>query len=404
VSRVFIVAAKRTATGSLLGALKDMPAPLLGAEVVKQLLKDSNLDGNDIDEIFVGNIYTAGLGGGPARQTQIFGGIPVEKTSSAVNMLCASGMKSIIHGYAYIKAGMRNIVLAAGQESMTRAPFLIPGLKMREGNKLGDFQVIDHMLMDGLVDPFNNYHMGVTAENIAKNYKISRERQDLFAFESQQKAIKAIDDGVFDAEIVPLTLKSKKGDIVFNRDETVNRTTSLEKMSQLKPVFVKDGGTVTAANASSINDGASGVILASEDAIKKHNLKPLAEIIGFGQGGVDPSIMGIAPVEAVKDALTRANMDLSQIQLIELNEAFAAQTLAVLDDLAKDYKVDRNHLGAITNVNGGGIALGHAVGSSGNRITVSLIYEMKRRNLDYGLATLCIGGGMGTALIIKNIK
>lgn len=401
--KVFIVAARRTATGSFLGTLKDMPAPLLGAEVVKQLLKDAKLEGKDIDEVFVGNIYTAGLGGGPARQTQIYGGIPVEKTASAVNMLCASGMKSIIHGFAYIRAGLRNVILAAGQESMTRAPFLINGLKMREGNKMGDFNLVDHMLHDGLMDPFNNYHMGVTAENLAKQYNISRKEQDEFSFNSQQKAIKAVDGGVFDQEIVPLTIKSKKGDFIFSRDETMNRTTSLEKLSLLKPAFQKDG-TVTAGNASTLNDGASGVILASESAVKKFNLKPLAEVIAFGQGGVDPSVMGIAPVHAVVDALNNSKMELKDIELIELNEAFASQSMAVLNELSRIYKVDKKHLYDITNVNGGGIALGHAVGSSGNRITVSLIYEMKRRNLNYGLATLCIGGGMGTALIIKNVK
>jgi acetyl-CoA C-acetyltransferase len=258
--------------------------------------------------------------------------------------------------------------------------------------------------MDGLMDPFNNYHMGVTAENVAKQYNISRQRQDEFAIESQQKAMKAVDEGIFDQEIVPILIKSKKGDFLFSRDETVNRNTSLDKLAALKPVFQKENGTVTAGNSSTINDGASGVILASEDSVKKYNLKPLAEVIAIGQGGVDPSIMGVAPIEAVDEVLRNANMELKQIQLIELNEAFASQSLAVLDEIAKKHNVNRDHLSKITNVNGGAIALGHAVGSSGNRITVSLIYEMKRRNLDYGLATLCIGGGMGAALIIKNIK
>ncbi|MCK9199477.1 MAG: acetyl-CoA C-acetyltransferase [Bacilli bacterium] len=402
-SKVYIVAAKRTATGVQLGTLKDVKAPLLGAAVVKQMLADVKLDPKNVDEVFFGEIFTAGVGGGPARQTAIYAGIPNEITASAVNMLCASGMKAIIHGFTYIKAGFRDVVVAGGQESMTQAPYLIPGVKARSGIKMGDWKVQDHMLYDGLVDIFYNYHMGVTAENIAKQYGITRQEQDEFAWNSTVKAIKAIDNGVFDPEIVPIPIKTKKGEILFSRDETANRTTSLEKMGALKPAFSKDG-TITAATSSSINDGASGVILMSEEACKKYNCKPLVEVISFGQAGVDPSVMGLGPVPAIRDALKRAKMELKQMDLIELNEAFAAQSIACIRDLAKEHGVSKEWIMERCNVNGGAIALGHAVGSSGSRITVTLIHELKRRNGEYGIASLCVGGGMGATLIVKNVK
>lgn len=398
--KVYIVAARRTATGVQLGSLKDLKAPELGAIVAKQVMVDAKIEPSQIEEVFVGEIFTAGVGGGPARQTARLAGIPDEVTASAINMLCASGMKAIIHGFTYIKAGYRDLVLAVGQESMTQAPYLIP-YKARAGIKMGEFKVQDHMLHDGLVDIFYNYHMGVTAENVVKKYGFTRQEQDEFAWNSICKAIKADDAGVFKDEIVPITLKTRKGDVVFDRDETINRTTTLEKMGTLKPCFLKDG-TVTAASSSGINDGASAVILASEEAVKKYNLPVLAEMVGWGQGGVDPSIMGLGPTPAIRDALNRCGLKLTDIDRIELNEAFAAQSLGVIKELSEEHGVSKEWILERTNVNGGAIALGHAVGSSGNRITVTLVRELLRSNTKYGLASLCIGGGMGATVIVKN--
>ena len=376
--KVYIVAARRTATGVQLGSLKDLKAPELGAIVAKQVMVDAKIEPSQIEEVFVGEIFTAGVGGGPARQTARLAGIPDEVTASAINMLCASGMKAIIHGFTYIKAGYRDLVLAVGQESMTQAPYLIP-YKARAGIKMGEFKVQDHMLHDGLVDIFYNYHMGVTAENVVKKYGFTRQEQDEFAWNSICKAIKADDAGVFKDEIVPITLKTRKGDVVFDRDETINRTTTLEKMGTLKPCFLKDG-TVTAASSSGINDGASAVILASEEAVKKYNLPVLAEMVGWGQGGVDPSIMGLGPTPAIRDALNRCGLKLTDIDRIELNEAFAAQSLGVIKELSEEHGVSKEWILERTNVNGGAIALGHAVGSSGNRITVTLVRELLRSN------------------------
>jgi len=399
-SKVYIVSGKRTPTGVQMGSLKDIPAPKLGAIASKAAMEQANVDPKNIEEVFVGHILTAGQGGGPARQTSRYAGIPDEVTASATNMLCASAMKALIHGFVYLKAGYRHLVLVAGQESMSECPYLIP-YKARAGIKMGQWKVEDHMLHDGLVDIFYNYHMGVTAENVAKMYNITRQQQDEFAWNSICKTIKAIDSGVFDAEIVPVTIPSKKGDILFARDETANRTTNLEKMGQLKPCFLKDG-TVTAATSSSINDGASAVVVADEEAVKKYNLKPMVEIVGFGQGGVDPAIMGLGPTPAVREALNQTGLKLKDMDLIELNEAFAAQSLGVIKELSEEHGVSKEWILERTNVNGGAIALGHAVGQSGVRIVITLMYEMLRRNVKYGLATLCIGGGMGAAVILRN--
>lgn len=401
-SKVYIVAARRTATGVQLGSLKDFRGPELGAIVAKAVMADAKVEPSQIEEVFVGEIFTAGVGGGPARQTARLAGIPDEITASAINMLCASGMKAIIHGFTYIKAGFRDLVLAVGQESMTQAPYLIP-YKARAGIKMGQFKVEDHMLHDGLVDIFYNYHMGVTAENVVKKYGITRLEQDTFAWNSICKAIKADDAGIFKGEIVPITIHTRKGDVVFDHDETINRNTTLEKMGTLKPCFIKDG-SVTAASSSGINDGASAVILASEEAVKKYNLPVLAEMIGWGQGGVDPAIMGLGPTPAIRDALNRTGLKLTDIDRIELNEAFAAQSIGVVKELSEEHGVSKDWIMERTNVNGGAIALGHAVGSSGNRITVTLIHELIRSNKKYGLASLCIGGGMGATVIVKNPK
>ncbi len=401
-SKVFIVAAKRTPIGSFLGTLSTVHPADFGSLVVKQILKDTKVPKEEIDEVIVGNILPAGLGQGLARQISLKAGLNIETPAYGVNMVCGSGMKAIMNAYANIKSGIHEVVIAGGVESMSMAPYLIPG-KTRDGIKFGSFNVKDHMVDDALTDAFENYHMGVTAENIVKELNLTREEQDKFAYESQQKAINAVDSGRFNEEIVPVLVKQRREVIVFDKDEYPNRKSTLEKLAKLRPAFVKDG-TVTAGNSSGINDGASFVMIASEKAIEKYNLTVLAEIVGIGQGGVDPSVMGLGPVSAVRNALKHADKKLSEMDLLELNEAFAAQSIGVVKLLAKEHGVSENWLYERTNVNGGAIALGHPVGASGNRITVTLIHEMLKRNAKYGLASLCIGGGMGTALIIKNAE
>lgn len=399
--KVYIVGAKRTAIGTFGGSLKDVPAVQLAVAASKAAIEQANVNPEWIDETIVGNILMAGQGMGPGRQVGIYSGVPAEKPGYTVNMLCGSGMKAIMIGAVDIMVGQAEIVLAGGMESMSTAPYLLP--KARFGYRLGDGQIIDHMVFDGLTDVFNMYHMGVTAENLVEKYGISREEQDLFAYKSQMKAKKAIETGRFKDEIVPFVVKEKKSEKIFDTDEHPRFDTTLETLAKLRPAFKKDG-TVTAGNASGINDGASAAVLASEDAVKKYGLKPLAEIVAFAQHGVDPSIMGIGPVGAISKALKCANLKLTDIQLIELNEAFAAQSIAVLKDLKNEHGVTDDWLEERVNVNGGAIALGHPIGASGNRITVTLLYEMKKRNLELGLASLCIGGGMGTAIIIRNVN
>ncbi len=399
--KVYIVGAKRTAIGTLGGTLKDVPAVQLGVAAAKAAMEQAGIKPEYVDETIIGNILMAGQGMGPGRQVSVYAGIPVEKPGYTVNMLCASGMKSVMIGAVDIIAGEAEIVLAGGIENMSAAPYLLP--KARFGYRLGHGEVLDHTVFDGLTDVFNMYHMGVTAENLAEKYGITREEQDLFAYKSQMKAKKAIETGRFKDEVVPFVIKERKGEKVFDTDEHPRFDTTLEALARLKPAFKKDG-TVTAGNASGINDSGSAMVLASEDAIKKYGLKPLAEIIGFAQHGVDPSIMGIGPVGAISKALKRANMKLTDVQLIELNEAFAAQSLAVLRDLKKEHGVSDDWLEERVNVNGGAIALGHPIGASGNRIIVTLLYEMKKRKLELGLASLCVGGGMGTAVIIRNVE
>jgi acetyl-CoA C-acetyltransferase len=399
--KVYIVGAKRTAIGTLGGTLKDVPAVQLGVAAAKAAMEQAGIKPEYVDETIIGNILMAGQGMGPGRQVSVYAGVPIEKPGYTVNMLCASGMKSVMIGAVDIIAGEAEIVLAGGIENMSAAPYLLP--KARFGYRLGHGEVLDHTVFDGLTDVFNMYHMGVTAENLAEKYGITREEQDLFAYKSQMKAKKAIEAGRFKDEIVPFVIKERKGERIFDTDEHPRFDTTLETLSKLKPAFKKDG-TVTAGNASGINDSGSAMVLASEDAIKKYGLKPLAEIIGFAQHGVDPSIMGIGPVGAISKALKRANMKLTDVQLIELNEAFAAQSLAVLRDLKKEHDVSDDWLEERVNVNGGAIALGHPIGASGNRIIVTLLYEMKKRKLGLGLASLCVGGGMGTAVIIRNVE
>lgn len=397
---VYIVGAKRTAIGTFLGTLKDVPAPKLGAIAAKAAIEQASVSVEEIDETIIGSILTAGQGMGPGRQVGIYAGIPVEKPGYTVNMLCGSGMKAVMLGAVDIVSKEAELVLTGGIENMSEAPYLIP-YKARYGLKFGNFEVIDHMILDGLTDVFNNVHMGVTAERLAEKYNITREEQDKFAFESQMKAKKAIEEGKFKEEIVPVEIETRKEKIIFDTDEHP-RDVTLEKLAKLKPAFKKDG-TVTAGNASGINDGASAIVLASEKYVEKNNLKPLARIISWAQAGVDPMEMGLGPVPATEKALKKAGLKMEDIELIELNEAFAAQSLAVIKEWSKRFNVSEDWIKERTNVNGGAIALGHPIGASGNRIIVTLLYEMKRRNLKYGLATLCIGGGMGTAVIIENL-
>jgi acetyl-CoA C-acetyltransferase len=399
-SKVFIVAAKRTAVGKFGGTVAGVSAADLGATVIKNILEETKIDPSKIDEVIVGNILSAGHKQGIARQAAIKGGIPQEVPAYGINMICGSGMKAILNAYVNIKSGEANLILAGGTESMSGAAYSVPA-SIRNGVKMGDLKLVDTMISDGLTDAFSETHMGITAENIAEKFGITREAQDAFSYRSQQNAIKAIDGGKFKKEIVPVQIVTKKETITFDTDEFVNRTSTPEKLANLRPAFKKDG-TVTAGNASGINDGASFVLIASEEAVKEFGLTPMVEIVAVGQGGVDPAIMGMGPVPAIGNALKKANMKLSEMEVLELNEAFAAQSLGVIGQLCKDHGVTREWIDEICNLNGGAIALGHPIGASGNRITVSLIHEMKRSGKQFGLASLCIGGGMGTAVILKN--
>lgn len=397
--KTYVVSAKRSAIGSFLGSLTTVNPADLGATVVKALLEDANVAPENVDEVLCGNVLGAGLGQNVGRQVAIKSGIPETVCAHSVNMVCGSGLRTVMEGVMSIQTGFNDIVVAGGVESMSGAPYLIPA-NTRTGNKMGDFKVVDHMIYDALTDAFDNIHMGITAENIADKYGITREMQDEFAYASQTKAIAAVDSGRFKDEIVPVEVKLRKEVVTFDTDEHPNRKSNPEKLAKLRPAFKKDG-TVTAGNASGINDGASFVLLASEEAVEKYNLTPICEIVGIGQGGVDPKVMGLGPTPAIRHALQNANMKLDEIELVELNEAFAAQSLGVIHELVEEHGIDREAFMAKTNVNGGAIALGHPVGASGNRILVSLIHEMVKRNAKTGLASLCIGGGQGTAVIVK---
>lgn len=400
-NKVYLISAKRSAIGSMLGSLKDLSPTYIGAQILKAALSEGKVDPAWLDEVIVGNVLPAGVKQGPARQVAIGAGVPIEIPAYSINMVCGSGMKAVMNGVISIKSGAADIVAAGGTEVMSGAPYLVPG-KTRWGAKMGDMKMIDHMIFDSLTDAFSGLHMGITAENIVERYGITREEQDAFAIKSQEKAIAAQDAGKFVDEIVPLTVKAGRKELVFDADEYINRATTLEKLGTLRPAFKPDG-SVTAGNASGINDGASFVILASEAAVEKYNLQPMAEIVGIGQGGVEPEVMGLGPVPAVRNALKNAGMKLSEIELLELNEAFAAQSLGVVKLLSEEHGESEESILARCNVNGGAIALGHPVGASGNRIIVTLAHELKRSGKTYGLASLCIGGGMGTAVIIKNV-
>ena len=401
-SKVYVVAAKRSALGSFMGTLSPMHPADFGSQVLSKMLDEVNIDRKNIDEVLVGNILPAGLKQGLARQISIKSNIPSSVPAYGVNMVCGSGMKTVMNAYTSIKLGLHHLVVAGGAESMSNTPFLVPA-QIRQGVKMGEQTLRDHMLYDALTDAFEGYHMGITAEHIVEKYGLTREEQDEFAIQSQEKAIKAQDLGKFKDEIIPVVVPNRKGDIVFEEDEFINRGTSLEKLSKLRPAFKKDG-TVTAGSSSGINDGASFILLASEEAVKKYNLNVLAEVIGIGQGGVDPSVMGLGPTPAIRQALNHANLTLKDIDLFELNEAFAAQSLGVIKEISEEHNVSKEDILAKTNLNGGAIALGHPVGASGNRIIVTLIHEMlKQKDVNIGLASLCIGGGMGTAIILNKV-
>lgn len=402
-SKVYIVQAKRSPIGKFLGTLAPVAPAALTAQVIKNVINESGVDVKTIDEVAIGNVLSAGHGQNIARQASIAGGIPVEVPAYTVSMVCGSGLKSVINAYTSIKAGLADVVLAGGVEVMSQAAFAVDG-KTRLGNKMGDLKLKDTLLSDGLTDVFNNYHMGITAENVAKKYGLTREMQDEFSYKSQVRAIEAVDSGRFKDEIVPIEIKGKKGTVVFDADEYPNRTTNLEKLSKLRPAFKSDG-TVTAGNASGINDGATIVLVASEKAVKEQGLTPIVEITSIGQGGVDPSIMGMGPVAAINDAMRRCDVQLKDMDLVELNEAFAAQSLGVINELKNQYEeIDDEWVNNRVNVNGGAIALGHPLGASGARILTTLVHEMKKRNVENGLASLCIGGGMGVAVTVKLVK
>ena len=386
---VIIASASRTAVGSLGKSLKNIPADLLGSSVISQSIKRSKLNNNDIDEIIMGQVLTGGAGQNPARQAAIKSGIPKEKPAYVVNQVCGSGIRSIASGFQSIKSGDSKIVIAGGQESMSLAPHAI---YLRDGKKIGNAEMIDTMIKDGLWDSFNNYHMGITAENVAEKFQVTREDQDKFALNSQEKALKAQKENKFNDEIISFKIKSKKAEIDFNKDEHPREGINLEALSRLKPVF-KNEGTVTAGNSSGINDGAAAVTLMSNEEAQKRKIQKLVSIKSWASCGVDPALMGTGPIPSSKKALDLAGWSVKEIDLFEINEAFAAQSIAVLKTLSiPEEKV---------NVNGGAIALGHPIGASGTRILVTLIHEMIKRDVKKGLATLCIGGGMGIAMCIE---
>ena len=389
---IVLASACRTAFGTFGGTLKDVPAAELGAIVVKEAVKRAGIKPEMVDEVIFGNVLQAGLGQNIARQVTLKAGLPIETTAMTINIVCGSGLKSVALAANQILAGESEIVVCGGTENMSAAPYAIPSA--RWGARMNNSKMIDVMVNDGLWDAFNQYHMGITAENVAEKYGITREMQDEFAVASQSKAEAAIKAGKFKDEIVPVVIHGKKGDTVFDTDEHPKFGTTLEKVAKLKPAFKRDGGTVTAANASGINDSAAALVVMSKEKADELGIKPLATIVSYATGGVDPSIMGVGPVPAVTKAMARANMTVDDFDLIEANEAFAAQSLAV----AQDLKFDMSKV----NVNGGAIALGHPIGASGARILVTLLYEMqKREDAHTGLATLCIGGGQGQALIVK---
>ncbi len=389
-SDIVIASAARTPVGSFNGAFGQVAAHDLGKAAITGALARAGVKPEEVDEVIMGQILTAGQGQNPARQAAINSGIPVEKTALGINQLCGSGLRAVAFGWQAIRNGDANIMVVGGQESMSQAPHVA---YMRDGTKMGDLKMVDSMIKDGLWDAFNGYHMGNTAENVAQKYQITRGDQDAFAASSQHKAEAAQKSGRFKDEIVAVTVKTRKGDVVVDTDEFPRHGTTIETLAKLKPAFAREGGTVTAGNASGINDGAAAMVLMSADEAKKRGIKPLAKIVSWATTGVDPKVMGIGPVTASQAALKKAGWTVKDLDLVEANEAFAAQALAVGKELGLDP--------AKLNVNGGAIALGHPIGASGARVLTTLLYEMQKRDAKKGLATLCIGGGMGIAMCVQ---
>ncbi|MCG8490730.1 MAG: acetyl-CoA C-acetyltransferase [Sneathiellales bacterium] len=387
---VVITSAVRTPVGSFNGALSSLPAHKLGEAVIREALKRSKTEASDVSEVILGQILAAGEGQNPARQASIAAGLPAEVPAWGVNQLCGSGLRAVALGSQAIANGDSKIVVAGGQESMSQAPHCA---HLRNGQKMGALEFTDTMLSDGLMDAFHGYHMGNTAENVASQWQITRDQQDAFAAASQQKSAAAQAEGRFKDEITPVTIKTRKGEVVVEEDEYIRGDTTAEKLGGLRPAFLRDGGTVTAGNASGINDGAAAVVMMEEEEAESRGLKPLAKIVSWAQSGVDPAIMGTGPIPASRSALEKAGWTIDDLDLVEANEAFAAQACAVNKDLG--WNTDK------VNVNGGAIAIGHPIGASGARVLVTLLHEMEKRDAKKGLATLCIGGGMGIAMCVE---
>ncbi len=389
-TNVVIASAARTAVGSFNGSFANTPAHDLGATMLEALVERAGVEKSDVSETILGQVLTAGQGQNPARQAHVNAGLPIESAAWGINQVCGSGLRAVALGAQHIQLGDASIVAAGGQENMSMSPH---AQAIRAGQKMGDLKLIDTMIKDGLWDAFNGYHMGQTAENVAEKWQISRDQQDEFALASQNKAEAAQTAGKFDDEITPFTVKTRKGDIVVDKDEYIRHGATIDNMTKLRPAFVRDGGTVTAGNASGINDGAAGVLLMSADEAEKRGIEPMARIASYATAGLDPSIMGVGPIHASRKALEKAGWSVSDLDLVEANEAFAAQACAVNKDMGWDPE--------IVNVNGGAIAIGHPIGASGARVLNTLLFEMKRRDAKKGLATLCIGGGMGVALCVE---
>lgn len=388
-TNVVIASAARTAVGSFGGSFANTPAHDLGAAVLEALVERAGIDKADVSETIMGQVLTAGQGQNPARQAHINAGLPIESAAWGLNQVCGSGLRAVALGAQHLQLGDASIVCAGGQENMTLSPHVA---HLRAGQKMGDMKYIDSMIRDGLWDAFNGYHMGQTAENVAEQWQISRDMQDEFALASQNKAEAAQKAGRFDDEVVPFTVKTRKGEIVVDKDEYIRHGATIESMQKLRPAFTKDG-SVTAANASGLNDGAAGVLLMSAEEAEKRGITPMARIASYATAGLDPKIMGVGPIYASRKALDKAGWSVADLDLVEANEAFAAQACAVNKDMGWDP--------SIVNVNGGAIAIGHPIGASGARVLNTLLFEMQRRDAKKGLATLCIGGGMGVAMCIE---
>ena len=389
-TNVVIASAARTAVGSFGGSFANTPAHDLGATVLEALVERAGIDKSDVSETILGQVLTGGQGQNPARQAHVNAGLPIESAAWGINQVCGSGLRAVALAAQHIQLGDADIVAAGGQENMSMSPHVA---NLRQGHKMGDMKYIDSMIKDGLWDAFNGYHMGQTAENVAEKWQISRDAQDEFALASQNKAEAAQKAGKFDDEVVAFTVKTRKGDIVVDKDEYIRHGASIEAMQKMRPAFVRDGGTVTAANASGINDGAAGALLMSAENAEKRGITPLARIVSYATAGLDPSIMGVGPIHASRKALEKAGWKAEDLDLVEANEAFAAQACAVNKDMGWDP--------SIVNVNVGAIAIGHPIGASGARILNTLLFEMQRRDAKKGLATLCIGGGMGVAMCLE---